>query len=330
MPSKPTVHITGGCGYVGSRVALALAGKGYRTVIVDKATPEERHAILPSDAEYRKADLTDPKAAREALRDAKIVVHMAANIGSMAYMYEYQAEIMWENSAIDATVYPIYRDVGVETLLYSSTSMVHQHSPRYPYTEADLKDTPPPSNVYGFSKLGGEYYCRSFKAQYDCFDYVIVRFHNIWGPGEDSKGSTPGDIHVLPALVEKILRGQYPLQFLGDPSATRTFTYIDDTVEAVVQLLEKAIAKDSAVLNTDFSIASPDVMSILDLGKRLWQQLGDGREFKYETVDAPSVAHTAHRREADASKLLSVIDWKPKLTFEEGVEKTAEWVRTKL
>ncbi|MEK7530599.1 MAG: NAD(P)-dependent oxidoreductase [Patescibacteria group bacterium] len=322
-----TIHITGGCGYVGSRTAVALAKKGYKTVIIDKATPEERHAVLPPDSEYRKANLTDPVQARKALHDAQIVVHMAANIGSMTYMYEHQGEIMWENSAIDAAVYPVYRDVGVKTLLYSSTSMAHQHSPRYPYVEADLKDTPPPSNVYGFSKLGGEYYCRSFKKQYNCFDYVIVRFHNIWGPGEDSKGSTPGDIHVLPALAEKILRGQYPLEFLGDPAATRTFTYIDDTVDAVVQLLEKVIAKDTLVLNNDFNIASPEIMSILELGKRLWRQLGDGREFKYTVKDAASVSHTARRREANAAKLLSAVEWKPKMSFEEGVEKTAEWVR---
>src|SRR5262245_43490680 len=161
LPMK--IHITGGCGYVGSRTALALAKRGYKTVIIDKVTPETHHVTLPKDAEFRRSNLTRPEEAKEALKDAEIVIHMAANIGSMNYMYEHQGEILWENSAIDAAIYPIFRDMGIKLLMYSSTSMVFQHAPRYPYVEADLKDTPAPTNVYGFSKLGGEYYCRSFK-----------------------------------------------------------------------------------------------------------------------------------------------------------------------
>lgn len=322
-----TIHITGGCGYVGSRTAQALAKLGHTIVVIDKATPEERHADLPADVEYRKADLTNPSQAKEALKDAEVVVHMAANIGSMNYMYEHQAEILWENSAIDAAVYPVFREVGVKLLLYSSTSMVFQHSPRYPYTEKDLKDTPAPTNVYGFSKLGGEYFCRSYKEQYDAFDYIIVRFHNIYGPGEDSKGSTPGDIHVLPALIEKTLRGQYPLPLIGGEGATRTFTYVDDTVEAVVKLLEKGLSKDPKVLNNDFNIAAPEVYKIIDVAERVWKLLGDGRPFEYKIVESKSVAHTALRREANVEKLMSVIDWKPSMTFDEGILKTAEWVR---
>jgi len=312
---------------VGSRTALALAKKGYKTVIIDKATPEERHAVLPKDAEYRKADLTRTHEAKEVLKDAEYVIHMAANIGPIQYMWDRQGEILWENSAIDATVYPIYRDVGTKLLLYSSTSMVFQHSPRYPYVEADLKDSPAPKNVYGFSKYGGEYYCRSFKQQYGTFDFIIVRFHNIYGPGEDSKGSKPGDIHVIPALIEKVLRGQYPLEFEGDPEATRPFTYVDDTVDAVVKLFEKGLAKDSAVINNDFNIASPEITKILDLGEHIWKLLGDGRPFKWEAKETDASKHSAQRREADISKLLSVVDWKPSLTLDEGIIKTAEWVR---
>lgn len=321
------VHITGGCGYVGSRTAKALVAKGYEVVVIDKATPEERHADLPASVEYRKADLTRTEEAKEALKDAEYVIHMAANIGPIQYMWDKQAEIMWENSAIDATVYPILRDVGTKLVLYSSTSMVFQHSPRYPYVEGDLKDTPAPKNVYGFSKYGGEYYCRSFKQQYGAPDFVIVRFHNIYGPGEDSKGSTPGDIHVIPALIEKVLRGQYPLHFEGNPEATRPFTYVDDTIDAVVKIFEKAVAKDVSVLNNDFNIASPEVTKILDLGEKIWTLFGDERPFQWTAKETDATKHSADRREANVEKLLSVIDWKPTLTLEQGILKTAEWVK---
>jgi len=321
------VHITGGCGYVGSRVAVRLSKAGHQIVVIDKATPQERGRVFTPDIEFRQANLVYPEQARKSLEDAETVIHLAANIGSMNYMYEHQGEILWENSAIDAAVYPVFRDVGVKLLMYSSTSMVFQHAPRYPYTESDLANTPAPTNVYGFSKLSGEYYCKAFKQQYDAFDYIIVRFHNIYGPGEDSKGSTPGDIHVIPALIEKVLRGQYPLEFIGGADATRTFTYIDDAVDAVVKLFQKGAQGDKEVLNTDFNLSTPEVHKIIELGERIWKLLGDGRPFKYVVTDSESASHTALRREADVRKLMSVIDWKPSLSLDEGILKTADWVK---
>lgn len=324
------VHITGGCGYVGSRVVRVLVEKRYQVVVVDKATPEERHADLPAEVEYRKADLTIPEEARAALADARAVIHLAANIGPVNYMWDHQGEILWENSAIDAATYPVLRDVGCELVLYSSSSMVFQHAPRYPYTEADLKDTPAPSNVYGFSKFGGEYYCRSFVKQYGHPHFVIVRFHNIYGPGEDSKGSTPGDIHVIPALLEKVLLGQYPLEFIGNPEATRPFTYVDDAVVAVVALFEAALAGDEKVLDDDFNIAAPEAIRILDLGAYIWERYGDGRPFEWKATETDASKTTSHRREADVSKLMQAVGWKPHTSFDEGLAKTAEWVRSKL
>src|SRR3989344_4965546 len=328
--ANKTIHITGGCGYVGSRVARALTDKGYQVVVIDKATPEERHADLPVGVEYRKANLTEPVAALEALKDAKAVIHLAANIGPVNYMWERQGEILWENNAIDAATYPALRDGGCELAPSSSSSMGFQNAPHYPYTEADIKETPAPTNVYGFSKLGGEYFCRSFMKQYGHPHFVIVRFHNIYGPGEDSKGSTPGDIYVIPALLEKVLRGQYPLEFIGNPEATRPFTYVDDAVAAVVALFEAALAGDGKVLDDDFNIATPEAMKILDLGAYIWERYGDGRPFEWKATETDASKTTSYRREADVSKLMKAVGWKPRTSFDEGLAKTAEWVKGKI
>ncbi|MES2995158.1 MAG: NAD(P)-dependent oxidoreductase [Patescibacteria group bacterium] len=326
------IHITGGCGYVGSRVAAALARKGYALTIIDKATPQERGVILPEKAEYRKADLTDPAQARESLKDAEYVLHFASNIGPLNYMWERQGEILWENTAIDAAVYPALRDAGTKLIVYSGSSMAFQHARRYPYTETDLKDTPTTTNVYGFSKLAGEYFCRAFRQQYGNPRFVIMRFHNIYGPGEDSKGSTPGDIHVIPALLEKVLRGQYPLEFIGNPEKqTRPFTYVDDAIDIVVALLEGALKGNEAVLDQDFNVASsPDATNILALGELIWKLFGDDREFKWTAEETDASRTTAERREVDIAKLRSVIDIAPGVSLEEGIRRTAEWVKTKL
>ncbi|MDP3725649.1 MAG: NAD(P)-dependent oxidoreductase [bacterium] len=323
---KKPVVITGGCGYVGSRVAQALARLDIPVVILDRVMPKERGLILPELVAYKQVDLKDPKKTGEAIRGSDIVLHLAAHIASLSYMHEHQAEIIADNAAIDASLYPAMLEEGVKAVMYSSSSMVFQNARKYPYTEEDLKDAPPPTNVYGFSKLAGEYFCRAFYAQYD-LPYVIIRYHNIYGPGEDSKGSTPGDIHVIPALIEKVLSGQYPLKLLGGEDATRPFTYVDDAVRATVMLVKRVLAGDERVMNTDFNIGPGKATQILDLAKKIWELFGDGRPFRYEVEKTN--ASTSVRREMNPGKIRSIVGWQEKISLEDGILKTAEWIKSR-
>ncbi len=325
MAKDKTVLITGGTGYVGSRVAQVLA-KEREVVVVDIVPPEERGIAFPSNVTFRQADLRNTGEAFRALEGGDIVLHLAADIGPLTYMQEHQADIITNNAAIDAAVYPALIANGAQWVVYSSSSMVFQFAEKFPYVEADLKDAKIPSNVYGFSKLAGEYFCRSFAAQHG-LSFTIIRYHNIYGPGEDAKGSTPGDIHVIPALLEKVLGGQYPLEFLGDPASTRPFTYVDDAVEATVQIVRHALAGNAKVRNEDFNIGNDTFYSIVELGKIIWKMFGDGREFVSVAVRTP--AQTALRREVDITKIRSVLEWEPNTSLADGLEATAEWIRSR-
>lgn len=321
--TKP-ILITGGCGYVGSRVAKILADEGYKIIIADKIKPKDRKISFPKTVEFRYGDLRIIENAKKAVKGVGVVLHLAANIGPLTYMHEHQAEIMQENLDIDAALYPAC--VGnVDTIIYSSSSMVFQNAPHYPYKEDDLNKTIIPTNVYGFSKLAGEYFCISYNKQFN-LPYVIIRYHNIYGPGEDSKGSKPGDIHVIPALVEKVLNKQYPLEFLNNPKkSTRPFTYIDDAVDTTVKIVKLTLKKDCRVLNNDFNIGPEEATNILELGEMIWRILGDKRPFKYKIKLTEAV--TAERRELDNSKIKNIGIWDPKVSLDDGIMKTAEWIK---
>lgn len=323
--SKP-ILITGGCGYIGSRLALLLDKKGRKVVVVDKATPEERGINFPESIEFRHGDLTNKAIALQAVKGVGTIIHLAANIGALTYMHKHQAEIIQENSAIDANIYPAAVKEKVERIIYSSSSMVFQHSSKFPYKEEDLPKINPPTNIYGMSKLVGEYFCRAFYEQFG-LPYVILRYHNVYGPGESSKAEEPGEIHVIPALIEKVLRGQYPIELLGDPEATRPFTFIDDAVEATLLITELALRNDKRVLNNDFNIGPGETLKIVDLAKIIWETLGDDRPFKYRVVETKAV--TAKRREMSPQKIKEIIGWEPKTKLREGIIRTAEWIKAR-
>ena len=326
MDSKKlkTILITGGTGYVGSRVALALEERGHPVIVVDMVSPEERGMSFPSGIEFRRHDLRIPKEAERALEEADVVLHLAADIGPLNYMHEYQADIIANNSLIDSAVYPAMVKNGVRSVVYSSSSGVFQHPPKFPYTEKDITEIKPPSNIYFFSKLVGEYFCSAFAVQYG-LPFTIIRYHNIYGPGEDSKGSSPGDIHVIPALLEKVFNGQYPLEFLGDPEATRAFVYVDDAVEATVEIVIRSAQGDESVLYEDFNIGNGTHHSILELGELIWEHYGDERAFSHTVIE--TTANTSLRREVDITKITQLLGWAPRTSLEEGLRSTAQWIK---
>lgn len=320
-----TIAITGGAGYVGSRCATALADRGYRVVVVDLPDAVIRHPVTDVRISVRPGDLRDPQFAATALEGVALVLHCAARIGSLMYMHDFQAEILADNALIDAALYNGAVRVGKPCVVYASSSMVFQHAPVFPYTEEDLLRTPAPANVYGFSKLSGEYFCRAFGVQYG-LPYAIIRYHNIYGPGEQGKGEGAGNVHVLPALIKKVLSGQYPLELLG-ATGTRPFTYIDDAVEATCMVVERALAQDSQVLGNDFNIGPNEATGIVDLAALIWEECGDGRVFRY-VVKNDLGNLTAVRREMNAGKIERIIGWHPRVDLQTGIRKTIEWMRT--
>ncbi len=318
------VFVTGGLGFIGRKVAIELDKKKFKVIAVDKKVPQ-KHISLPKTIQVVRADLRNREQVEAILEEDSIVVHLAANIGSLTYMENHQAEILAENTAIDAALYPAMVKKGVSTIIYSSSSMVFQHAKNYPYKEDDLPYVPPPTNVYGLSKLIGEYFCKSFHAQYG-LDYVILRYHNIYGPGEEAKGKSFGDIHPIPAFIQKILAGQYPIELLGNPNATRPFTYIDDAVSATVQLIEEASKKNPKVINEDFNIGPNTATKIVDVAEIIWTLMGDKREFAY--IQIPVSAITAERREMDDTKIKNAISWEAKTSLKDGISNVLNAIKT--
>src|SRR5437762_5461820 len=148
-----------------------------------------------------------------------------------------------------------------------SSSMVFESTTAWPSTEGGERRVPPPSPSYGFQKLAVEYFARAAWDQFQ-LPYTIVRPCNCVGVGEQrALGEVEvlsGNVklamsHVVPDLVQKVLKGQDPLHLLGDGTQIRHYTYGADLARGIVTAMEHPDA-----LNEDFNLSTSRSTTVLE------------------------------------------------------------------
>lgn len=311
------ILVTGGAGFIGSAVVRRLLEDGHEVRVVDDLS--KGYANLESDApvEFMRADLRDEGEAERALKGVDVCFHLAAKIGGIKYFHDYPATILNENNRMLASVFSAAVTHGVK-IVYISSSMVFERTNVFPTPEEAVFESPPPITHYGFSKLVGEYYCRAFHEEHGV-RYTICRPFNAYGPGEHPEDE-PGIAHVIPDLARKALSSQYPLEIFGSGQQVRCFTYVTDVADGIV-----TAGLDPRGENEDFNIGDDRPMAIEDLAREIWRLSGRSEPFRLTHVEP--LAADIQRRIPDTSKAQRVLDWRPKVSLEEGLSKTIEWLR---
>lgn len=315
MNKNIKVLVTGGAGFIGSEVVRQLIDKGYKVRVADDLSKKD--AEIPTGIEFIKVDLTDKKAAVKAMKGMDFCIHLAAKIGGIGYFHKYPATILSENNKMYSAVFEAAVKEKIKRIIYLSSSMVFESTDSYPSKEEDISRIPPPVSSYGFSKLVGEWYCKSFYDEYD-LKYTIVRPFNAYGINEKPEREV-GYAHVIPDLIRKIISGQYPLQLLGDGKQSRCFTHVSDIARGIIQALESPKAE-----NEDFNIGSEDEIAMLDLAKLLWKKCNIQKPFKVSYV--PGFKYDIKRRVPSSKKAERVLGWKPQKRLEEELPEIIDWI----
>ena len=256
----------------------------------------------------------------------------AAMIGGISYFHEFAYDLLAENeriiaSSFDAAIYA-HKHGRLKKINVLSSSMVFESATTFPSKEGDEHNCPPPQSTYGFQKLACEYFAQGAWEQYK-LPFTIIRPFNCVGIGEkralcDNEISS-GNIklamsHVVPDLVQKIVKGQDPLHILGSGNQIRHYTYGGDLARGIRLCIEK----ESAV-NEDFNLSTPVSTSVLELAEKIWQKIhGDSKPFRY-TSDAP-FAYDVQKRVPAVEKAQQLLGFKSDTPLDSILDEVIPWI----
>jgi UDP-glucose 4-epimerase len=329
------VLVSGSSGFIGGYVVQELLRGGHTVVGLDNFSKYGPIAhSYDTDPGYRfvEGDARDADLVAELLADCDHFIAGAALIGGISYFHTYAYDLIATNeritaAACDAAI-KVFGNGPLEKVTFMSSSMVFESADSWPSFEGQQHEVPPPRSSYGFQKLAVEYFARAAWDQYG-LPYTLVRPFNCVGVGEArALGEVEvlsGNVelamsHVVPDLVQKILKGQDPLRLLGDGTQIRHYTYGGDLARGIVTAMVHPDAH-----NEDFNLSTDESTTVLELARTIWSKIkGDGSELRW--VSDPPFEHDVQRRVPATDKARKVLGFEATTGLDEMLDEVIPWI----
>jgi UDP-glucose 4-epimerase len=222
--------VTGGCGFIGSHLVVALVARGDRVRVLDDLSTGRREN-LPPGVELVLGDVADPAAVRVAMAGVQGCFHLAAiasvERGVREWLVTHRA-----NLSGSITVFDVARAEGGVPVVYASSAAIYGDQKRLPVSEDAI---PRPLSAYGADKLGSEQHAL-VAGQVHGVPTMGLRFFNVFGPRQDPKSPYSG---VISIFCDRLSRGE-PIDIFGDGSQTRDFIFVADVVAGLLAAMPAA------------------------------------------------------------------------------------------
>lgn len=310
------ILVTGAGGFIGSHMVKHLKDRGYWVRGVDVKEPE---FVKSCANEFVLMDLRNEEATRKTTRGVEQVYNFAANMGGIGFISRVKADVMHDNVLINSNLLKACVESNVEKLFFSSSACIYPHQLQKDDSYiANLKelDAYPaqPGTPYGWEKLFTEIMCKSFEEDYG-LETRIARYHNIYGPEGTYKG---GREKAPAALCRKVAleKDGGSIIIWGNGRQIRSFLYINDCLEATMLLM-------GSDCREPLNIGSDQAITINELADMTIKISGKNIKKGYDLTKPVGV----RSRNADITLLKKKLNWQPKVSYQEGLEKTYKWVK---
>lgn len=328
------ILVSGSAGFIGGYVVEEFLNNGWTVVGVDnfsKYGELSKSYDNHPNYEFHRADVKNVDLMTELLSTCDQFVAGAAMIGGISYFHEYAYDLIAENERIIAASFDAaiaaHKKGSLKKITVMSSSMVFESVTEYPTPEGAELRFPPPMSTYGFQKLSCEFFAKGAFQQYG-LPYTIVRPFNCVGIGEQralsDKEVLSGNVklamsHVVPDLIQKIVKGQDPLHILGDGKQVRHYTYGADLARGIRIAVEHPKA-----LNQDFNLSTKDSTTVLELAEIIWKKIKPNQEFRY-TCDTP-FEYDVQKRVPDTRKATELLGYEATTSLSDILDIVIPWV----
>ncbi len=334
------VLVTGAAGFVMGYLTEELLRAGHEVVGVDNFSKYGRVArSYDQHPKYQfvQGDCKDVELMKRLAEGCDQVVAGAAMIGGISYFHRFAYDLLAENERILAATFDgaisAFKAGKLSRIIVISSSMVFENTPHFPSREGDQLKSPPPSSTYGFQKLASEFFAKGAWEQYQ-LPYTILRPFNCVGIGEKKAVQEGGRIekgnldlalsHVVPDLIVKVLKGQDPLEILGDGTQVRHYTYGGDLARGIRLAMES-----SKAVNEDFNLSTPVSTTVLQLAEMIWKKINSpGKPFRY--VSAEKFAYDVQKRVPDTEKAKKILGFSTQTSLDEMLDIVIAWIKDQL
>ncbi len=295
------ILITGGAGFIGSNLAKRLVKDGHEIVILDSLLRGNKlDKETYSQVKFIKGDVRDLAAVTEASENCDLIFHFAAVLGVDIVadnpVETMDVEVIGTRNVVEAAFVN-----NVKKIMYASTSGIYGHSAiENALTEEVLVD---PRTSYAMAKRYNEIYLASHHEEKG-LNVISLRFFNVYGKNQDNR-------MVVPRFFEQALSNE-DITVFGSGNQTRDFTYIDDTVEACVHLMN---VNGCHIIN----IANEAEWCITDLADKIKSITESSSKITYIEAPKKRYDYEVERRVGSSEKLQKLTNFKPMTSLSEGL-----------
>jgi nucleoside-diphosphate-sugar epimerase len=330
------VLVTGSAGFIGGYLVDELLKQGYSVIGLDNLSKYGRVSrSFDENPNFRfvQGDAADVALLEELLVDCDHFIAGAALIGGISYFHAYAYDLLAKNeriiaAACDAAIATQKVGRPLKKVTYLSSSMVFESTDRWPSVEGDERKVAPPLSSYGFQKLAVEYFAIAAWDQYK-LPYTICRPFNCVGIGESRAiGGTKiksGNVdlalsHVVPDIVQKVLKGQSPLHLLGNGEQIRHYTYGGDLARGLVTAMQHP-----AATNEDFNLSTAESTTVLALAELIWKKIN--RDKPFEVIFDNPFEHDVQKRIPSVDKAKRILGFEATTSLDEMLNDVIPWIR---